>query len=85
MSRFVKHPKYSAGFDSSCSLGLWVNGETPFLMRSDLEPDFARVFGITRDDRLRAIEMEKLSFSYSGPLGRAETLLHERFHYAATS
>ena len=26
------------------------------------------------------LELEKLSFSYSGPLGRAATLLHERFH-----
>ena len=62
------------------SISLWGNGETPFLMRSDLEPDYARVFGITRDDRLQGIELEKLSFSYSGPLGRAQTILHERFH-----
>jgi hypothetical protein len=62
------------------SIGLWGNGETPFLMRSDLEPDYARVWGITRDDRLHGIELEKLSFSYSGPLGRAQTILHERFH-----
>ena len=62
------------------SIGLWGNGETPFLMRSDLEPDYGRVWGITRDDRLHGIELEKLSFSYSGPLGRAQTILHERFH-----
>jgi hypothetical protein len=64
------------------SIGLWGNGETPFLMRSDLEPDYGRVLGITRDDRLHGIELEKLSFSYSGPLGRAQTILHERFHLA---
>jgi hypothetical protein len=62
------------------SISLWGNGETPFLMRSDLEPDFAYVFGKTRDHRLNGIELEKLSFSYSGPLGRAQTILHERFH-----
>jgi hypothetical protein len=62
------------------SINLWGNGETPFVMRSDLEPDYARVWGITRDDRLHGIELEKLSFSYSGPLGRAQTILHERFH-----
>ena len=49
-------------------------------MRSDLEPDYARVSGFTRDDRLNGIELMKLSFSYSGPLGRAQTILHERFH-----
>jgi hypothetical protein len=62
------------------SIGLWGNGETAFLMRSDLEPDYARVSGFTRDDRLNGIELMKLSFSYSGPLGRAQTILHERFH-----
>jgi len=62
------------------SLSLWSSTETPFLMRSDLEPDYARVFGLTRDDRLQGIELEKLSFSYSGPLGRAQTILYERFH-----
>jgi hypothetical protein len=49
-------------------------------MRSDLEPDFAYVFGTSRDDRYYGIELEKLSFSHSGPLGRAAKMLHERFH-----
>jgi hypothetical protein len=62
------------------SLSLWGTGETPFLMRSDLEPDFAHVYGTSRDDRYYGIELEKLSFSHSGPLGRAATMLHERFH-----
>jgi hypothetical protein len=62
------------------SLSLWGSGETPFLMRSDLESDFAYVFGTTRDDRDHGIEFEKLSFTLSGPLGRAATILHERFH-----
>jgi hypothetical protein len=62
------------------SINLWGTGETPFLMRSDLEPDFAHVYGTTRDDRYYGIELEKLSFTYSGPLARAATMLHERFH-----
>ena len=62
------------------SINLWGSGETPFLMRSDLESNFAHVYGLTRDDRYYGIEMEKLSFSHSGPLGRAATMLHERFH-----
>ena len=62
------------------SIGLWVKGETPLLMRSDLEPDFAYVFGTTRDHRVHGIELMKLSFSHSGTLGRAATFLHERFH-----
>jgi len=62
------------------SLNLWGTGEVPFLMRSDLQPDYAYVFGHTRDDRYFGIELEKISFSQSGPLGRAATMLHERFH-----
>lgn len=62
------------------SINLWGRGETPFLMRSELEPNYAHVFGLTRDDRDHGIEFEKLSFTQSGPLGRAATILHERFH-----
>ena len=62
------------------SLNLWGTGEVPFLMRSDLQPDYAYVFGHTRDDRYFGIELEKISFSQSGPLGSAATMLHERFH-----
>ena len=61
------------------SINLWGTGETPFLMRSDLEPNFAHVYGITRDDRDHGIEMEKLSFTHSGPLGRAQTMLTNGF------
>ncbi len=62
------------------SINLWGTGETPFLMRSDLEPDFAHVYGTSRDDHYYGIELEKLSFTYSGPLARAATVLHERVH-----
>jgi hypothetical protein len=64
----------------SSSMTLWSSGETPLLMRSDLEPDYAYVFGTGPAFRQNGIELEKLSFSYSGLLGRAATILHERFH-----
>ena len=41
------------------SINLWGSGETPFLMRSDLESNFAHVYGLTRDDRYYGIEMEQ--------------------------
>jgi hypothetical protein len=55
-------------------IGLFVplgSGEKPFLMRSDLEPNFAHVHGTDRDDRVYGIEFEKLAFCFSDPLGRA--------------